>query len=448
LRFHTNSDEDLQGILEAIGVHSVDALFDSIPDRLRLSREPDLPGPLSEVELDRELGRLAARNRHARQWPSFLGAGAYSHYAPSVIDHLILRGEFLTAYTPYQAEMSQGTLQAIYEFQTMVCQLTEMEVANASLYDGATATAEAVFMAHRVNRRTRVLVSRAVHPNYREVVRSLTGNLGLEVVEVPFGEDGRTDRKALAAELTDAVAAVVVQSPNFFGCVEDLDPLLAAARERGALGVVAVAEAISLGLLAGPGRFGADIVVGEGQSFGLPMAFGGPYLGLMATRERFVRQMPGRLVGEAFDAEGERGYVLTLSTREQHIRRERATSNICTNQGLCALTATIYLSLVGRVGLRRIARRNLDAAAHLRERLLALPGLSVRFPAPTFNEFVVDLPEDAEACRARMREQGLIGGLPLGTYYPELDRSMLLCATELTRREDVDALVRCLQEVG
>jgi len=429
-----------------IGAPDVESLFDAVPGDLRLRRDLDVPGPLSELELDRLLREMASANRHAGGGPSFLGGGAYHHYVPAVIDHLILRGEFLTSYTPYQAEMSQGSLQAIFEFQTLICQLTEMEVANASMYDGATSLAESVLMAHRLNSRRRVLVSRGVHPLHRQVVMALAGNLELDVAEIPLAPDGRTDLGALEAALSEDVAAVALQSPNFFGCVEDLEPACGLTHDRGALFVASVVEAISLGgLLAGPGRFGADIVVGEGQSLGIPLSYGGPYLGLMATRDQFVRQMPGRLVGEARDGGGDRGYVLTLSTREQHIRRERATSNICTNQGLCALAATIYLAVLGRSGMRAIARRNLDIAAHARGRLAEVAGCSLEFSAPTFNEFVLRLPGDAEAYHRLMAESGVIGGLPLGPHEPGLENCMLICTTEMTRRDDIEALAACIE---
>jgi glycine dehydrogenase subunit 1 len=330
VRYHPTSDDSLEELLRIIGLPDVEALFRSIPDEARMQGQLEVPGPLSEMELERRLEEMAARNRPAGQGPSFLGAGAYDHYSPAVVDHLLLRGEFLTAYTPYQAEISQGTLQAIFEFQTLIAQLTEMDVANASLYDGATALAEGVFMAQRLKRRGRILLSAGIHPHYREVVHSLGQHSGIRFEEVGLGPDGRTDAARLEQAMGDDVAAVAIQSPNFFGCIEDLPSIEGVAHGSGGLFVVNVVEPISLGLLAGPGRFGADIVVGEGQPFGLPLSYGGPYLGLMATRDRFLRQMPGRLAGEASDAEGRRGYTLTLSTREQHIRRERATSNICT----------------------------------------------------------------------------------------------------------------------
>ena len=445
MRFHTSSEGDLRKLLDEIGVPGVDTLFESMPASLRLDGALDVPGPLSEIELDRKLYALASRNRSSDGAPSFLGAGAYHHYAPAIIDHLILRGEYLTTYTPYQAEISQGSLQAIFEFQTLICQLTEMEVANASMYDGATATAEAVFMAHRISRRRRVLVSGALHPHYAEVLSSLTHNLDLEVETFSRGEDGRSDLNALESALGGDVAAVIVQQPNFLGCVEDLEAAAGLAHGCGALFVTTVTEGLSLGLLAGPGRAGADIVVGEGQSYGLPLSFGGPYLGLMATRSKFVRQMPGRLAGEAHDAAGNRGYVLTLSTREQHIRRERATSNICTNQGLCALAGTIYLATLGRAGLREVAQRNLDAATYARQRLAAIRGCSLPFAAPTFNEFVLRLPGPAAEFRRRIRDAGMIAGLPLGPYDPALEDCMLLCFTEFTRKQDVEALASCLE---
>jgi glycine dehydrogenase subunit 1 len=445
VRFHTNSDADVEDLLRTVEAPDLRSLFDSIPAPLRLGGDLAIDGPLSELELDRRLRGLADSNRHAGRLPTFLGAGAYHHYIPAIIDHLILRGEFLTSYTPYQAEFSQGTLQAIFEFQTLICQLTEMEVANASLYDGATALGEAMLMANRITGRKRVLLSAAIHPHYRATVRTLVRHLGLEVQEIPHGPDGRTDTAALDRLLADDVACVAVQSPNFFGCVETWFDAVEHTQRHGALFVGVVAEGISLGLLGGPGRFGADLVVGEGQSFGLPVQFGGPYVGLMASRDRYLRQLPGRLVGEAQDAEGRRGYVLTLSTREQHIRRERATSNICTNQGLCALAATIYLAVVGQQGLRAIARRNLDAATYARRRLSEVAGCSLPFAAPTFNEFVLRLPGPAEAFRRWIGEQGLIAGLPLGRYEAALEDAMLICVTELTRREDIDRLAEAIE---
>lgn len=446
MRYHSTSEESLQDMLQVIGVSDVEALFTSIPDGARLQQEMDLPQPHSEMELGRRLEELASRNHSVGTRPSFLGAGAYHHFVPAVVDHLLLRGEFLTAYTPYQAEFSQGTLQAIFEFQTLIAQLTEMDVANASLYDGATALAEGMFMARRVKRRNKIVLSSAIHPHYREVVRTLAQHAQLSIEEVEIDATGRTDKDALRRIMDSDVAAVAVQSPNFFGCVEDLDLLGTVVHESGALFVVNVAEALSLGVLHGPGHFGADIVVGEGQSLGLPISHGGPYLGLMATRDSYLRQMPGRLAGEAYDAEGRRGYALTLSTREQHIRRERATSNICTNQGLCALAATIYMALMGKNGLRDVAQRNLDLASYARKRLGGLAGFSLAFAAPTFNEFVLRLPGDAEAYGRWLASKGILAGLALGRHVPALQDCMLLCFTEMTRKSDVDQLADALEE--
>jgi glycine dehydrogenase subunit 1 len=433
-------------MLHVIGVADVESLFASIPEGARVRHGFDLPQPLSEMELGRRLHDLAARNHAVGDRPSFLGAGAYHHFVPAVVDHLLLRGEFLTAYTPYQAEFSQGTLQAIFEFQTLIAQLTEMDVANASLYDGATALAESMLMAQRIKRRGTILLSSGIHPHYREVVRTLAQHAELAIREVGIDASGRTDAEAVGQAADDDVAAVAIQSPNFFGCVEDLEALGGVVQQSGALFVVTVAEALSLGLLAGPGHFGADIVVGEGQSLGLPLSHGGPYLGLMATRERYLRQMPGRLAGEARDSEGRRGYALTLSTREQHIRRERATSNICTNQGLCALAATIYMALMGKTGLREVAQRNLDLAAHARALLGGLDGFSLAYSAPTFNEFVLRLPGDAEAYGRWLASQGILGGLPLGRYYPDLHDCMLFCITEMNGKADVEKLAGALEE--
>jgi len=435
-------------MLQVIGVADVESLFASLPEGARIRQQLDLPQPLSEMELGRRLQELAARNHPVGERPSFLGAGAYHHFVPAVVDHMLLRGEFLTAYTPYQAEFSQGTLQAIFEFQTLIAQLTEMDVANASLYDGATALAEAMFMARRVNRRSKILLSSGIHPHYREVVRTLAQHAELTISEVGLDASGRTDVDALSEMVDGDVAAVAVQSPNFFGCVEDLEALGGVVHQSGALFVVSVVEALSLGLLHGPGHFGADIVVGEGQSLGLPISHGGPYLGLMATRERYLRQMPGRLAGEAHDAEGRRGYALTLSTREQHIRRERATSNICTNQGLCALAATIYMALMGKTGLREVAQRNLDLATHARARLGGLEGFSLAYSAPTFNEFVLRLPGDAGAYGRWLASQGILGGLPLGPHHPDLSDCMLLCVTEMTQVADVEKLAGALEEAA
>jgi glycine dehydrogenase subunit 1 len=432
-------------MLESLGLSSVEELFECIPERLRLDRPLDIPAAMAETDLVALFRDLAARNSTAL--PTFVGAGAYDHHAPAFVDQLVLRSEWYTAYTPYQPEMSQGTLQAIFEFQTMICQLTGLEVANASLYDGSTALAEAALMALRVNKgRTRIVVASTVHPHYRSVVATYLDSLDVEFVEVAYGEDGRLDLEALSVDKN--TAAVVVQSPNFFGCVEDLDAIGRAAHAEGALFVVGVAEAMSLGLLRAPGDAGADIVCGEGQSFGIPLSFGGPYVGFFATREKFIRQMPGRLVGRAFDAKDDRGFVLTLSTREQHIRREKATSNICTNQGLFMLIATIYLSAMGRTGLREIAEQNVRKAHYAAREIASLDGFGLRFAAPFFNEFVVTTPGPGREIRDRLVDEGLVAGVPLDRYYPDLGDALLVAVTETASRETIDRLVAGLRNIA
>jgi len=435
-------------MLSVIGLDSVEALYEGIPEELRSKGALDLREPLSEMELIAHLEALSRKNRSSRRTISFLGAGCYDHFIPAVVRGLAGRSEFYTAYTPYQAEISQGTLQAIFEFQTLVCQLTGMEVANASMYDGASSLAEAVLMANRINGRTRAVLSRAVHPEYRQVVSTYVEGAGIELVEVPEDDTGRTDLDQAARMVDGGTTALVVQCPNFFGVVEDLRPLAKIAQEHDALLIAVVNEPISLGILQPPGALGADIVVGEGQAFGIPMSFGGPHLGLFATRQSFVRKMPGRLVGETVDREGRRGYVLTLSTREQHIRREKATSNICTNEGLCALMATIYLAALGPRGLEELARLNLSRAEYAKRRIADLPGHSLRFSAQTFNEFVVEAPVEAERLVEDLSEQGFHAGVPLGPFYTGMERSMLVCVTEQTGRDAIDRYVDALAEVS
>jgi glycine dehydrogenase subunit 1 len=444
MRYIPHTADDIRQMLEAIGVDSIGRLFEEVPAAIRLQRPLQLPPALSETELLREFSRLAARNSTPADRISFLGGGAYNHFTPAVVDHLISRSEFYTAYTPYQPEISQGTLQAIFEYQTLICQLTAMDVANASMYDGASACAEAVLMAVRATRRHRVLLSRALHPEYRETVATYCRYLEVELVEIPVDASGGTDREALRRELDGRAAAVVAGYPNIFGVIEDLGSLATAAHDAGALLVAAVPEPIALGLLKPPGELGADIVVGEGQSFGLPMSFGGPYLGFFAARLKDVRSMPGRLVGETVDQEGRRGFVLTLSTREQHIRREKATSNICSNEGLCALMATIYLSLLGREGIREVAVQNLSKAAYARESIAALDGFSIPFSGATFNEFVVEAQEGAAAVLARLEEAGILGGIPLARWFGGMPQAFLVCVTEQNTRAEIDALVAAL----
>ncbi len=442
MRFIPHTEPEVRHMLAAVGVEEIEHLFDSIPADARLSRPLDLPRPLSEQELFARLRELAARNATPESHTCFLGAGAYAHFVPSVVSALASRAEFLTSYTPYQPEISQGTLQAIFEWQTMICGITGLEVSNASLYDGASATAEAVLMAIRLTRRHRVLLAGGLHPHWRDVVRTYLQGLDAEVVELGVGTDGRSE--PVDSHLDGEVACVVVQQPAFLGPVQDLAPVAAAAREHGALLVVAVAEALSLGLLRAPGELGADIVCGEAQSFGIPLSFGGPHLGFLAARRRFVRQLPGRLVGETVDARGRRGYVLTLSTREQHIRRERATSNICTNQGLCLLMATIYLSLLGPHGLRTLARDNLARAHYARTRIAATPGVELVHPGPVFNEFAVRTDRPPAEILEEGASRGLLAGLDLEPHAPELGPALLVCTTELASRKEIDRLVNLL----
>jgi len=429
-------------MLEAIGIGSLEALFANVPQKHRLQRALAVPAAASEQELVAELSALAARNTHHASHDWFLGAGCYAHFIPSAVDAIASRSEFYTAYTPYQAEISQGTLQAIFEWQTMICGLTGLEVSNASMYDGASAAAEAALMAMRITHRSKVVLADSVHPHYREVIQTYLGGLEAEIVAAPRASDGRT---APIAGLVDAeTACVVLQHPNFWGAIEDVAAAAAAAHAQGAKLVVVVNEALSLALLRPPGSLGADIVCGEAQSFGVPIGIGGPHLGFMATRMGFVRNLPGRLVGQTVDSEGRRGFVLTLSTREQHIRRERATSNICTNQGLCLLMATVYLCLLGRVGLRRLAERNLAKAEYAKARVRATPGLTLPFAAATFNEFTVGLRGDAPAALGRALEAGIVGGLDLAPHAPEIGPAVLVCATELASRDAIDRLIAAL----
>jgi len=439
--FIPHSEADRKAMLEAIGVRSIEDLFEDVPERVRF---PDLrlPRGVSEMEVRWELETLAQANFTTADGPCFLGAGAYRHFVPAVVDAVLRRGEFYTAYTPYQPEISQGTLQAIFEYQTMICELTGMEVSNASHYDGATATAEAVITALNVHRRKRrrVVLSRYVHPEYREVVRTYTQGMGLEIVEAEEAAD-------LNGLLNGETACLVVQYPDFLGRFEDLTPLAEAAHAVGALFVV-VADPIALGLLKPPGEFGADIVVGEGQGMGAGLNFGGPYLGFFATRMKYVRKMAGRLVGQTVDAEGKRGFVLTLSTREQHIRRERATSNICTNQGLVALAAAVYMAALGKCGMRKVAELCYHKAHYAADRIDALEGFTVLRDKPFFKEFVVRCPVPVQEVNDFLLDEwGIIGGYDLGRDYPHLENHMLLCVTEMNPREEIDALVEALEKV-
>lgn len=446
MRYLPLTPADRQTMLARIGVASVDELFKDVPEAARLDGPVyDLPLHQSEFAVERHVAALAARNVPAGSCPSFLGAGAYRHHVPASVDQLVLRGEFLTSYTPYQPEVSQGTLQALFTFQSQVALLTGMEVANASMYDGATACAEAVQMAGRVTRRNRAVLSGNLHPHDIETVQTMADLTGFTVAQTPARPQGEDDVLGL---VNDDTSCVVVGYPDFFGSVRDYTALAAAVQAKGALLIIVVREIVALGLLKAPGEMGADIVVGEGQSIGNGLNFGGPYLGLFTCREKYIRQMPGRLCGQTVDAEGKRGFVLTLSTREQHIRREKATSNICTNSGLCALAFTIHLSLLGEEGLVRLAKLNHARALELAEKIAKVPGCTV-LNETFFNEITVALPKPAGGVVDRLAHKPLLAGVPVARFYPnkpEHANLLLLTATELTESQDIDALVAALKE--
>jgi len=436
MRYLPNSPAEREAMLKATGHKSIEELFAQIPAELKLEGSLNLPGPLSESEI-LEFFRQAA-SQSSRDYVSLLGAGAYTHYRPVVIDALLSRGEFFTAYTPYQAEIAQGTLQAMFEFQTLMTQLTGMDVANASLFFGATATTETVLMALRITRRNRVVLARTLHPEYRQVIQAYVQHQGVDLFEAPYTSAGQIDLEQLKASLTAETAAVVIQSPNFLGTIERAREIAGIVHRSGALLVVTITEPLSLAIVQPP--VDADIVCGEAQSFGVPVAFGGPYVGFLAAKEQFVRQMPGRLIGQTQDTEGRRGFVLTLATREQHIRREKATSNICTNQSLCALAATIYLTLLGRRGLKVLAEQNLSKASFAADALRSATGAPRPFAGPHFNEFVVKTPGNSEDLLAALREEKIIGGLNLEPFYPELKNHLLVCVTETVNRASIDRM--------
>ncbi|KZE28071.1 aminomethyl-transferring glycine dehydrogenase subunit GcvPA [Chelatococcus daeguensis] len=445
MRYLPLTDADRREMLARIGVATVDELFTDIPERMRMAAPADLPRAKGEMEVERHLGAMAARNVSASSVPFFIGAGAYKHHVPATVDHLIQRSEFLTSYTPYQPEIAQGTLQYLFEFQTQVAMLTGMEVANASMYDGSTAAAEAVLMAHRVTRRRKAVLSGGLNPHYAEVMTTLSDLAGDEVVRLPPDVTATED---LLAAIDDSVSCIVVQTPDVFGNLRDLRAVADKAHAHGALLVAVFTEAVSLGLVEAPGAMGADIVVGEGQSIGNALSFGGPYVGLFATRQKFVRQMPGRLAGETVDADGRRGFVLTLSTREQHIRRDKATSNICTNSGLCCLAFTIHMSLLGEAGLTRLARVNHANAVKLAEALAAVPGVKV-LNETFFNEFTLRLPKPAAAVVEAMADHHVLAGVPVSRLLPGagLDDLLLVASTEVNTDADRAAFVAALTEV-
>ncbi len=441
MRYLPKSPSDREALLKAIGARSINDLFASIPTEYRLERDLKVPRQMAESEIVDWFRERSRENGDG--YATFLGAGAYYHYRPVIIDSLISRGEFLTAYTPYQAEISQGTLQSIFEFQTMICELTGMEVANASMYDGSTAAAEAVMMAVRLTGRRSAVVANSLHPEYREVLATYAHHQSLPVTATSFTDTGRVNLKELEKLITQKTACVLVQSPNFFGTIEDIAAIAEIAHKQGAMLVVSIAEAVSLGIVEPPRQ--ADIIAMEAQSFGVPLGFGGPYCGVIATREQYVRQMPGRLVGQTSDKNGKRGFVLTLATREQHIRREKATSNICTNQALVALMVNIFMTIYGKVGLRELAKQNLAKANYAAQQF----GKHARvlFPgAPRFNEFVVQTTEDPYAINSRILGHKIVGGLPLKKFYPELGNAALWCCTELTTRTSIDTAVGMVAE--
>jgi glycine dehydrogenase subunit 1 len=446
MRYLPLTPEDRSEMLARIGAASIDELFADIPADKRLTKLPDLPLTKSEIEVERELGRLAAMNVPAGSVPFFVGCGAHKHHIPATVDHLIQRSEFLTSYTPYQPEIAQGTLHYLFEFQTQVAMLTGMEVANSSMYDGSTATAEAVLMAHRITKRKKAVIAGNLHPHYRDTVDTVSRMSEHVTVTLPRAPEGERD---IVSMIDNETSCVVVQTPDFYGHLHDLRPIAEKAHAVGALLIAVFTEAVSLGLVTPPGEMGADIVVGEGQSFGNALSFGGPYVGLFATRQKYVRQMPGRLVGETVDAEGKRGFVLTLSTREQHIRREKATSNICTNSGLCVLAFTIHLSLLGEAGLRRLARINHANAVKLADMLGEINGVKV-LNKTFFNEFTIRVPEEASNVIHQLSHKGVHGGVAarvLEWEPPELRNLIIVASSEMNTDEDRAAYVKALKEV-
>jgi glycine dehydrogenase subunit 1 len=432
-----HTPDDIAQMQAAIGIASINELFADIPQKFRLESVLDIPDPLSEQEAIATMSGIASKNK----LPQFTltGAGAYSHFIPAAVGHIVGRAEFYTAYTPYQAEISQGILLAIYEYQTMIAHLTGTEIANASMYDGASAMAEAAVLCAKMSNRTKIIVARSVHPEYRQVVSTYSWANGFTLVEIPYTSSGQIDLNALLKELDDQVAAVLMQSPNFFGVIEDIAPIAEAVHQKGALLVAGFTDGTSLGILKPAGVSGADFVVGEGQSFGNPLNYGGPYLGIFAAREKFMRRIPGRLVGATVDKNGKRGFVLTLQTREQHIRREKATSNICSNEALCALAAGVYLAALGK-NLKRLAELNIYKTQYLKNKLLEITGWQEVFAAPVYNEFVLRCP-DARLVNEKLQAAGIIGGYELSKDYPELKNTLLFCATEMLTKDDMDRVI-------
>ncbi len=439
MRYLPHTENDIDAMLQVVGNNSLDDLFSTVPDACRMSKPPDLPGKLTEWELGDLLGNLSRTIATSPYYKVFIGAGSYEHFIPATVSYLLSRSEFSTAYTPYQSEMSQGTLQAIYEYQTLLSRLLGMEVSNASLYDGASALAEALLMAIRITKKKTVAVSSLIHPNYRRVINTYFKPTGFQIIEMPYLKNGRTDISAI--EKADDLAAVAIQSPNFFGCIEDIKAVSDAAHKKNALSVTSFTEPLVYGLFKNPGSQDADIACGEGQSFGISQSFGGPALGMFAGKMKHVRSMPGRLVGKTKDTDGKRGFVLTLAAREQHIRREKATSNICTNSNLNALAASMYMASLGGTGISELARLNYDKAEYLKKELKKA-GIKTAFNSPTFNEFVVRFLENFEQTYNTLIKKKIVAGLPLVFYYPELDGHYLLCVTEVMTKNHMDQLVK------
>ncbi len=444
-RYIPKTDAERQEMLKSIGKKSIEELFEDIPKSVRLQKDLDVPGPYSELEITREMSRLANKNKSNDKVNSFLGGGSYDHYIPSVVNHILLRSEFYTAYTPYQPEISQGVLQSIFEFQSMICRITGMDVANASMYDGATAMAEAALVAVNNNRKDTILISEAVNPNYKEVLSTYANALDIKIVTVPFNnETGQTDLESIQEKLNEDVAGVIIQSPNYFGVIENMPQIGEFLKEQKSL-FIAVVDPISLGILNKPASYNADIVVGEGQPLGIPVSFGGPYLGFFATTNKLMRRMPGRIVGETVDKNGKKGFVLTLQTREQHIRRDKATSNICSNQALCALAASVYMSIMGEQGFKQVATQSLQKASYTKEKLKGIKGVKPLFSGPTFKEFAftIEAPDAIEA----LKKEDIYLGIDLEKNYPQFKGCFLTAVTEKKTREEIDTALGRLEEL-
>lgn len=445
MSYISNTEKDLELMLKEIGIKDTQELFSCLPKELLLKSEPDIPESYSEQELMQYFGKLSSLNNSFNDMSIFLGAGSYFHYVPAVVNAVLSRPEFYTAYTPYQPEASQGTLQAIFEFQTYICQLTGMEVANASMYDGATALAEAILMANRINNRSEIILAETIHPEYKQVVRTYLKNFGITIQEVSFLSNGKIDLNDLNKKINPQTCAVAIQNPNFFGVIEDYEEIFGLLQSREVIKIAVISEPLSLALLKPPGDYQADIVIGEGQSFGMYPCYGGPTLGFMSTKIDYVRKMPGRLAGIAYDSHGNRGFVLTLSTREQHIRREKATSNICTNQALCALAATVYLAALGPKGLKKIANVNFQNAHYLQEELCKLNKCYLKFDAPFFNEFVIGFDADVDSILEACLKEKIIAGLSLKKFFPNMQNCLMINVTEMHTKSMIDNFLKKLE---